>query len=515
MRPDEELLDLIERRRSAVRALAGWRSGAERLLDLLQLATQIRAMEIARGVGADVPWESVLAQIITWHHEFPIGEGRCGESDARKIVVAALEASRLDNLHDVLRGGGYGVRKRGEAFRVRLRWDPAIEAADAFLEHAAAPVGVPVLTAAERRWVRSRPLAERGVPPLEILQAAAGRARCTIDVYRQALPEGNLPDSFRLDQDLTVGDVAAVLSVVMGMASLCEAAARASKRSETTLMRMPRDQLLETIAAIVPAVPTSHIDATIERLTFQLGRSCRVSPLVKQQDFLYLCPPLITPRAIDAIVLRSSAYDPGRYGPIGQRQGSRAVRWKEWLSRIPGALVAERLRARRVGGQVAGDLDVVAVDPRHGQGLCLEVKWPIDAISLPEVAKIEDWVSSAAKQVNRLRTELDSGDATVDLPKGWPAFSDVEWTWAVATPQQLCLRPPPFPEIYSTSFRYVAGHGEPHALAEVIATLKAPDLPVEGVHFTVEPLVIHLGGQRVHLDAIGLVEGSWNLTAWR
>lgn len=227
-----------------------------------------------------------------------------------------------------------------------------------------------------------------------------------------------------------------------------------------------------------------------------------------------MCPPLITPRAIDTIALRSAAYDHGRYGPIGRRQGSRAWKWKDWLDQIPGVLVAERIQARRQSRIAAGDLDVVAVDPRQRRGICFEIKWPIDAISLPEALKVEDWMCSAAAQVNRLRAELASGTATVEMPRGWPTFSEITWTWAVATPQQLCLRPPPFDEIYPTSFRYMASHGHPRSLNDIINTLISPDLPVEGIHFQIDTVDFTFGRQRVILDAIRLATSGWMPQSW-
>lgn len=199
MRPDDELLDLIDRRRRAMRDLPGWRSGPERLLTLLQRATRLRAMEIAQGLETDVPWESVLAQIITWHHELAVGEGPCEEEEAMDICLATLEAVRLDNLHGTVRAGGYEVRRRGDSLRIRHRWNPALEAADIFLERATAPDGLPEITSVERAWIKNRPRASRELPPSDVLHAAAQRARTAIDAYRHALPEGNLPDSFQLD----------------------------------------------------------------------------------------------------------------------------------------------------------------------------------------------------------------------------------------------------------------------------------------------------------------------------
>ncbi|WP_146223251.1 hypothetical protein [Nocardiopsis sp. L17-MgMaSL7] len=476
---------------------------------LLQCATRLRAMEFARGIDTEVPWETVLAQIITWHHELPLGEGACDSEDALEICIAALASARLDNLEGTVRAGGYEVRRRGNAFRVRFRWDPAIEAADMHLEQAAHPTSLPELSSTEREWIRGRSRTSRELPPPEVLHAAAQRAQSAIDIHRQALPEGTLPDTFRLDEGLTVGHATAVLSVIMGLASLCESTAHILKRTETTLAHIHRDKLSEMVADQLPTVPSEHVEATIERLTFKKGRSCRASPLAEVQGNVIVCPPLITPRAVDTIILRSSAYDPNRYGPIGQRQGRRAEKWKDWLGEIPGVLVSERIRARRQDNRIAGDLDVVAVDPQQRRGVCLEVKWPIDAISLPEVIKIEDWVKSASAQANRLRTELTSGEATVQLPHGWPKFSDIDWTWAVATPQQLCLRPVPFDDIHVTSFRYMTGLDAPSSLDQVIDILISPDLPVENIDFHIGTREFMIGHQKVVLDVIELQDKIW------
>jgi hypothetical protein len=155
------------------------------------------------------------------------------------------------------------------------------------------------------------------------------------------------------------------------------------------------------------------------------------------------------------------------------------------------------------------------VDPQHRRGVCFEIKWPIDAISRSEVFKVEDWMSSAATQVSRIRQELTSGAAVVEMPMGWPDFSDVTWTWAVATPQQLCLRPLPFGDIYATSLRYMAGHGRPGSLDDILDTLTSPDLPVEGVHFQIDTVDLMLGRQKVVVDAIGLAMSGWKPRSWR
>ncbi|MED7950719.1 hypothetical protein [Streptomyces sp. BE303] len=509
MTPEEELLDAITYRRRQVRDNPAWNSGPDRIYVLLRTATRLRAMEITAGLDTDVPWESVLAQLISWHHELPFGDDECSEKAALEIALAAADISRLASLETSIRAGAYEVRRSRNIFRVRHRWDPAVEVADIHLERRATPRAVPDPSEIELRWISTRPVDSRGGPPIEVLAAAVERAAAEIAAYRQAVPEGHLPDSFALGDGLTVGGMARVMAVLMGLASLCEHTAIRLSRLESTLAHMPLARLHAVLAELCPTVPEEQRILTVERLIFRPGRSSRTSPLVQHGEQIILCPPLLTPRTIDPIVLRSAASDFRRFGPVGRELGERAVAWTEWLGGVPGALVADQVPAYRTDGKLAGDLDVIAVDPVRRVGLCVEIKWPIDAVTSTEVVKIENWATSAARQLDRLRGELRSNMATVDLPVGWPPFDGIDWTWCVGTPQQLCLRPLPVPDMFSTSLRYLHGLGRPSALPQVVDILRKPVLPSEGVHFQITRKTIRIGPRLVHLDTIGMSPYQW------
>lgn len=468
-------------------------------------------MEIARREHSGVPWESVLAQIITWHHEFPTGGDTCTEADALDVVLAAITSQRLDLLEVGVGTGAYRVRRTGENFRLLHCWDPSVEVADMFLERRAAPSGLPDLSDVEQQWITTRPVGSRGSPPKEVLQAATERATAAIQAYRLAIPEGQVPDSFPLGDGMTAGDMISVLAVVMGIASLAEETARRLSRLETTLVHMSMSRLAEILAEMCPAISEEHRALAVERLTYQIGRSCRTSPLVPHGDTVIICPPLVTPRAVDPIMLRSAAHDSKAFGAIGLRQGGRASAWADWLRTTPGVLVAERVPVVRGDGRSAGDLDVVVVDPEQHVGLCLEIKWPIEALTLTEVNKVETWVTSASHQLDRVRGELRSGEAEARFPRDWPAFESLDWTWCVGTPQQLCLRPVPVPNMFSTSLRYVHALGSPPGLNALVGVLRNPDLPVRGVHFRVGRKSLSLGRHLVHMEVIG-IDAS---TQWR
>lgn len=206
VKPERDLLDTIVSARDQVRSLRGWNSGPERIYELLRTATKLRAMEISAGMTTDLSWESVLAQIVVWHHDHPVGTGTCSERDAAEIVLAAAAAQRLDLVETGVRSGTYQVRMTRENFRIRHRWNASVEVADMFLERDARPTRLPELSETERRWISTRPVDSRTSPPPEVLRAAVQRASTTIEAHRQSVPEGQV----------TASDMISVLAVIRG-----------------------------------------------------------------------------------------------------------------------------------------------------------------------------------------------------------------------------------------------------------------------------------------------------------
>ncbi|MEW2167082.1 hypothetical protein AB0912_29385 [Streptomyces sp. NPDC007084] len=279
MKPELDLLDVISDARARVGAHPAWQSGPERIYDLLRTATKLRAMEIASGDESDLPWESVLAQLVAWHHDFPLSTGPCTESAAGEITALAAAAQHWDRLETGVRTDAYQVRLTGGGFRVRHSWNPAVEVADAFLEAASVPTQLPKLSETERRWISTRSAGSRKGPPGDVLEAAVNRATVTIEAYRKAVPEGQVPDTFPLGEGMTAGDMAGVLAVIMGLASLCEETAHRLSRLESTLAHMPIPRLMALLADMCPTVSEAHQALAVERLTYRTGRSCRTSPL--------------------------------------------------------------------------------------------------------------------------------------------------------------------------------------------------------------------------------------------
>jgi hypothetical protein len=312
-----------------------------------------------------------------------------------------------------------------------------------------------------------------------------------------------LPESFSLGDQLTVGHAIDLLAALMGFADLCTATANILQRTETTLVTMSTTTLSNLLMQLAPECTSAQVDNLLERLTFKDGRLPHYSPLVRAGDDAFIiCPPLIGVRLVDPLVLRSAGYDPNRFGPIGKSLGDLATRWTTWLAKIPGALVAERIKVIYPNGRQAGDLDVLAIDPNTKTAICLEIKWPVDAWALTEVVKVEEWAEKAARQIARVRAGLASGETTAKLPARWPDLSDFTWTWAVGIPRQLCLRPLPEPDIEVTSLRYLLALGEPTNLEAIANALAKPDLPIAGEHFTVDRLTLPLQRGTIHLDVL-------------
>lgn len=104
------------------------------------------------------------------------------------------------------------------------------------------------------------------------------------------------------------------------------------------------------------------------------------------------------PRAVDSVLLRTVATEPGG-GLIGKKQGDRAAAWAQWLQQIPGIKIAEGVKVNGTGGRRLGDLDLVAVDPRTRHGVILELKLPIDALTLTDRKDRRDyprWIPAAS-----------------------------------------------------------------------------------------------------------------------
>jgi hypothetical protein len=512
MTPEDELLAVFARWHQKVEKLAVWSGGEARLHDLLQMAVGIRAEQARHGVALmDFPWESLVDRVAQWHYDHPLGTAEYSLADVRDAVLAAVESTRVEPLEDGVRRGAFRVRKTGGGFRVRHRWDVSLEVADMYLERQARPGALPGPTEAERQWaaVRKREKLNAFAPPAEILQIAMRRTGAAVDAWRAAQQDLPLSDDFELGDGLTVGIMRQVLACLMAIAELSELAHARVRAPGTMLLHVRREALAGWLVTGCEGLSAALAETAVLRLMAGARRSVRSSVLLPNGPFATVLPLTLFPRAIEPVMLRTAATEHRRYGPIGEKQGDRARAWGRWLKGIPGVKVAEGLKVRGAGGRTLGDLDLLAVDPDAGKGIILELKWPIDALTLHETEKTDDIILAGSRQLAKRRREVRDEDGTVKLPPGWPALSDVEWTWGVGTPQQLYTGPLPEPEMYATSLRYMQSLGSPESIETVISALCEPDVPRLGEHYTVKKTTMQLGWEVIHFDSIHVLDTTW------
>ncbi|MFD4697759.1 hypothetical protein [Streptomyces niveus] len=517
MTPEEELKGLISDWRKQVERLPIWSAGEERLHALIHRALSIKASTARVGATfPDLSWDALIDFLISWHFKSPIGSGPCYEEDVENAVSSAMMAMRLEPLTAALRARAYKVRKTGGTkFRVSFRWDMGLEVADMHLERQATPANLEEPTEREIDWAsgQSRNRLNPFLPPDDVIGATMKRTREAVHAWRAIHQDPPLSDDTDLGEGLDVGIMAEVLAALMAMADLGEMAHSTARTRGATLQHSTEEAIVEWLARLCESLPQEVALTATRRLMAGPGKSLRTSLLIPNSGLVTILPLVMFPRAIDAIVLRTAASDPARYGPIGKRQGERAKVWGNWLRDISGVKVVEGAKVRTSTGRTTGDLDVVAVDLASRKGLILEIKWPIDALTLAETSKTDQIVMLASEQLGKVRSSLATGAVQAKLPPDWPAFDEIDWAWGVGMPQQLTSHPLPEPEMFATSFRYVSRLGPINSLPELISALKNPTVPELNKHYRIGSFAIPLQQRySVRIERLDVTEVDWSPT---
>jgi hypothetical protein len=153
----------------------------------------------------------------------------------------------------------------------------------------------------------------------------------------------------------------------------------------------------------------------------------------------------------------------------------------------------------------------VALDPVSRKGVILEIKWPIDALTLAETSKTDQIIMLASAQLGKVRKALATKDVQAKFPPGWPAFDDIDWTWGVGMPQQLTSQPLPESDMFATSFRYVSQLGSIDSLPKLISALKNPAVPQLNKHYRIGNITIPLQQRySLRVERLECVETDWS-----
>jgi hypothetical protein len=271
-------------------------------------------------------------------------------------------------------------------------------------------------------------------------------------------------------------------------------------------MSFTKETALQFYAESDLAVQEEEATEFIELMTYRPGQGAHASatPFIPFQDRLIFAPALVTAAAIERTLLRSVAADPYRFGSLGQRLGRLADRVAHALSEVPGVSVMTRIKAVRPDGSAAGDIDVLAIDETQRKAFAIEVKWPVEALTLKEAAKVDADVRRGSTQLSSLRQALASGAATLAVPPGTIA-RDLDWIWYVATPGQLAE--PGAEDIHPTSLRHLRAMLPARNLSDLAAKLR--QRPQLGKHFKVGQMVYNRLGLWVRLDTIEAQTEGW------
>ncbi|MBO9524008.1 MAG: hypothetical protein J7518_20930 [Nocardioidaceae bacterium] len=251
-----------------------------------------------------------------------------------------------------------------------------------------------------------------------------------------------------------------------------------------------------------------YVDAPVARAFVDLtryakGRSPVSAPLIPHRDLLMIPAPLVSPVGFERTLLRAASADPGRTGGLGRVLGDRARRWGQRLRSIPECEVAERVRVKDATGRTLGDLDVVAWDRTRAFAVVFETKWPIDAATLVEGAKVDAHFASGRKQLGQVRDALASRNATPDWPRGWDLPESTAFSWWVGSAQQLdSTAAGSDSDIRTTSLRLVEQVlPQPNLRAFIDALVSFP-MPQQGADFDLVPRQVEAGRYVLHFDAI-------------
>lgn len=500
-----------------------WRARSEALPALMRAAALGRYLDEQGPIRKDRPdgrdiaawvrrWQSTTSKLISWCYSFASeGHGLVRQQDIDAALRLAVRWPALEGALEGVARGEWGFTSNGFDIRLQLRRDWSIEALDFYLESVTSPAGPPP---AEPRRAFEWFIEQSGIrptpnPPDWVQHALVRYARKSAERY-----PGRLPSDFDLGSGLSLGDARACYIGLLGWCALADCHVQFLGISEATLLGVPTPKLIEILEKVTDgSVARAGVEAFIDLMRFRPGRHTDAShaPLIPYGDRLLLPPALLSPRGIERTLLRSAAADPNRFGPVGKALGRQADAWADLLAALPGILVARRLAVVRPDGSAAGDLDIVAIDPGGGVGVVIEAKWPIDALTVREGSKIDDWITSARAQVLRVRRGLEQGLLRTRLPPGWPDFSSVRWHWLVGTPQQLDSRlgQPDADIVPATSLRLAAALPPAPSLAEFLGHLLRPPLPRPGEDYDVVQHEFRVNRYRVVADALVFKRPDW------
>lgn len=192
------------------------------------------------------------------------------------------------------------------------------------------------------------------------------------------------------------------------------------------------------------AVTEDRLRQVLGLLTLDLDRCpdpC-LTPLIPiGEDLIVPLSSLIVPSSPVRNFTALLQADPARFGRAGRALGALGARTTAaTFDRLAGALVTTSIKVVRPDRTRAGDLDVVVCDPTSRTMAVFEVMWRIGPDGSAEVARAEEDAHAKRGQVNRIRGDIESGQAAPRWPSNWPNVSGFRTRWFILTPNVLPVR---------------------------------------------------------------------------
>jgi hypothetical protein len=447
-------------------------------------------------------WHRTTGQVIDWAFQAPAGGRRqLIFEELRDLVLEARLWRPMAGAIASVSSRKFIVHQDGKKFGLVMAAIPDLEFLDMLLERRAGPrTPIPPFPRAVNYWF-VRHAREAALEELDDVtaQVVFKYARRLLKWERSDSPESAIDDGFNLTRSLTMKRALDLYATLLGLRIIADGFVRILNHMDAALMSFTEERAVELFADADPTVQESEVSEFIELMTYRPGQSAHISstPFVPFEERLIFAPALVVAGSAERTLLRAVAANPDRFGSLGQQLGRLADRVATVLKEISGISVLTRVQAVRENRTVAGDIDVLAIDPKQGKVLAIEVKWPVEALTLKEASKVEADVRRGAAQLHALQLALSAGEAS--LPSWVDSITrGMQWSWFVATPSQLSETG--HDDIYPTSLRHLQAILPVRNLSEL--EMRLHRRPQVGEHFEIGQGVYRRLGMNVRFDTI-------------
>lgn len=321
-----------------------------------------------------------------------------------------------------------------------------------------------------------------------------------LDVYPRYLPDGARIAGF------TIAELRVLWLELLAWGMYMHSAIVAGSRDPSVMLpRLRRARFVDTLVEETGLAP-NVVETLVTLLTLDTAR-CKdgaLTPLFPLDEEIIPVSSLIVPTSPERNFLAIVQTDPSMVGEAGRLLGLAGEQaMSVLLERLrPDVLLGRRVKVLRHDGSTAGDLDIVACEPRTGSAVILEVKWGLAADGNAEAYRVERAALEKRAQVIRLRHQIDSGEATPRWASNWPDLTRYDIRWYVITHDVLVTRQIDDDDITIRSYQLLNRTLPPDSgIEQLIAALDSPPMPPEDLCRT-EWDRIRYGDVRVEIESI-------------